>query len=128
MDTDRNGEDTGFGIAMIPVRFLRSGADSLASRSSARRLLAPLRRFQSVVLDFRHVDAIGRPFADEIFRVFADANPHIDISAINAGPAVQKAIGDVRSGLARDTALWAFLEQDRPSGGRPRGSGCRGEG
>ncbi|MGY8524216.1 STAS-like domain-containing protein [Paracidovorax citrulli] len=112
MERASNGGDSAADMAMVPIRFLQSCGTNLASRASAQRLLTPLRRFHSVVLDFRHIESIGRSFADEIFHVFADANPHIEIIAINANPAVASAISDVRSGLARDTAIWAFLEEE----------------
>ena len=45
------------------------------SRSEARRLLAGLDRFKEIELDFEGVSRIGQGFADEIFRVFANAHP-----------------------------------------------------
>ena len=55
---------------MVPVDLARYGDDNLVSRSQARRLLARVDRFRTVVLDFKGVDAIGQAFADEVFRVF----------------------------------------------------------
>lgn len=121
METASNGGDSAADMAMVPIRFLQSCGTNLASRALAQRLLRPLGRFHSVVLDFRHIESIGQPFADEIFHVFADANPHIEIIAINVNPAVASVIGDVRSGLARDTAFWAFLEEEPRGASGPDG-------
>ncbi len=54
------------------------------SRSEAKRLAHNLNKFLEVKLDFRSVDKVGRGFADEIFRVFAEKNPGIRIVAVNA--------------------------------------------
>ena len=44
------------------------------SRSAAKRLVAPVDEFKDVVLDFAGVSAPGQAFADEVFRVFMQAN------------------------------------------------------
>ena len=59
------------------------------SRSQARRLLAGLNKFKSIILDFDKVPTIGQSFADEIFRVFLSDNPEIKIQAVNTNKAVQ---------------------------------------
>lgn len=53
------------------------------SRSEARRLLAGLDKFRSVVVDFDRVPVIGQAFADEVFRVFRLQYPHITVVPIN---------------------------------------------
>lgn len=58
------------------------------SRSQARRVLAGLERFSTIILDFENVPTIGQAFADEIFRVFKNAYPEISIQHINANEAV----------------------------------------
>jgi hypothetical protein len=67
--------DHGFAKTVVPVRMVRQGAENLISRSQARRLLARLDRFSTVILDFSGVESIGRAFADEIFRVFVHVHP-----------------------------------------------------
>ena len=59
------------------------------SRSQARRVLNNLDKFKSVILDFDKVPTIGQAFADEIFRVFAQRHPEIEIKAINMNEAVE---------------------------------------
>ncbi|MBU1083906.1 MAG: STAS-like domain-containing protein, partial [Candidatus Omnitrophica bacterium] len=54
------------------------------SRSQARRVLAGLEKFKTVVLDFKGIEAIGQAFADEIFRVWKSAHTDKEISARNA--------------------------------------------
>lgn len=59
------------------------------SRSQARRVLAGLDKFKTIVLDFDKVPTIGQGFADEIFRVFSARHPEITIKTIHANEAVQ---------------------------------------
>jgi hypothetical protein len=47
----------------------------LLARAEAKRLLQRVERFRRVVLDFSGVALIGQSFADEVFRVFANAHP-----------------------------------------------------
>ena len=66
-----------------------ANSSDLVSRSQARRVLAGLELFKVVILDFNDVPYIGQAFADEIFRVFANMNPNIDIMADNVNPDVK---------------------------------------
>lgn len=91
-------ENYGFNKTVVPVRMVREGSDGLVSRSQAKRLLARVDRFATVILDFADVETIGRAFADEIFRVFARANPSIVIIPIRTSPEVLGMITSVRSG------------------------------
>jgi len=59
------------------------------SRSEARRMMAGLDKFRMVELDFRNVKSLGQGFADEVFRVYANAHPHIEIKAVNLSPALE---------------------------------------
>jgi len=59
------------------------------SRSQARRVLAGLEKFKSVILDFDQVPTIGQAFADEIFRVFKNKHPDIQITPINMNETVR---------------------------------------
>jgi hypothetical protein len=67
----------------IDVRLAQYGADKLVTRSQAKRILAGINLFRTAWFDFRGVESIGHPFADEIFRVFANA--HADITLFVAG-------------------------------------------
>ncbi|RMH93161.1 DUF4325 domain-containing protein [Lysobacter pythonis] len=61
-------------------------------RAQAKRLLEKVAGFRIVVLDFSGGTDIGQAFADEVFRVFANAHPAIELAAIHAAPAVQAMI------------------------------------
>lgn len=76
----------------IPLRYLQNENDLLVSRSQARRLLTRLDQFETVILDFDGIDEIGQAFGDEIFRVFQNSHPKIDIQFINANDWVRKMI------------------------------------
>ena len=92
--------DYGFTKTVIPVRLAEYGDDKLISRSQAKRMLARVDRFKTVVLDFTGVKAIGQAFADEAFRVFTGEHPQIDVIAVNTNEAVQQMISRARTASA----------------------------
>ena len=59
------------------------------SRSQARRVLSGLDKFKKVIFDFDSVPTVGQAFADEIFRVFAQNNPEMELTPINMNEAVE---------------------------------------
>lgn len=59
------------------------------SRSQARRILAGLEKFKSVILDFDKVPTIGQAFADEIFRIFQSRHHGIKVTPVNMNEAVE---------------------------------------
>ncbi|MBN1625281.1 MAG: DUF4325 domain-containing protein, partial [Deltaproteobacteria bacterium] len=85
-------DDYGFNKTIVPVRLAQYGEETLVSRSQAKRLLARLDRFKTVIFDFKGVNHIGQAFADEIFRVFKNQNRHTDILHINANEEVESMI------------------------------------
>lgn len=101
-DQYSSGEDYGFTKTVVPVRLAQYGDDKLISRSQAKRLLARVDRFKTVLFDFKAVETIGQAFADEIFRVFAQGHPDIEIIPTNATPQVQQMINAARSQWATD--------------------------
>jgi len=70
------------------VKLYERGEDYV-SRSQARRILFDLDKFDSIVLDFRKIKGIGQGFADEIFRVYKNEHPNVQIATVNACPAVK---------------------------------------
>ena len=56
---------------------------TFVSRSEAKRLLTNLERFREVVVDFTGVQSVGQGFADEVFRVWARANPETKLIPIS---------------------------------------------
>lgn len=85
-------EDYSFAKTVVPVRLARVGDENLVSRSQAKRLLQRVDRFRCVVLDFAEVASIGQAFADEIFRVFANEHPEVELVPIHAAAEVQQMI------------------------------------
>lgn len=74
--------DYGFSKTEIQVRLYTMGGVHV-SRSQARRILSGLEKFKTVILDFAQVPMIGQAFADEIFRVFKNKHPEIEVRSIN---------------------------------------------
>jgi anti-sigma regulatory factor (Ser/Thr protein kinase) len=68
-------DDLLFRRTHVPIALARYPGEQLVSRSQAKRILARIDQFSEVMLDFAGVEQIGQPFADEIFRVFANAHP-----------------------------------------------------
>lgn len=81
-DDFTSGEDYGFTKTVVPVRLAQYVNESLISRSQAKRLLARVDKFKVVILDFDGVETIGQAFADEVFRVFPQQNPGIELTHI----------------------------------------------
>ena len=92
------GNEFGFSKTVVPVRLAQYGNDLLISRSQAKRVLARVELFKTVVFDFNEVEAIGQAFADEVFRVFSLAHPEIALLATNANSAVKRMIAHVKAG------------------------------
>jgi anti-sigma regulatory factor (Ser/Thr protein kinase)/biotin operon repressor len=86
--------DYAFAQSRVQVKLL---SQTYISRSEARRLLVNLEKFRLVELDFRHVESVGQGFADEVFRVFANKHPEIDLRPVNASPAVNAMIRHARA-------------------------------
>ncbi len=93
-------DDYDFAKTVVPVRLAKVGDENLVSRSQAKRLMQRVDRFRCVVLDFDAINMIGQAFADEVFRVFANDHPHVELVAMHAVPEVQQMIR--RAEVARD--------------------------
>lgn len=61
----------------------------LLARSQARRILIGLEKYNTITLDFDSVKEVGQGFVDEIFRVYQERFPQVQIHYINANPAVK---------------------------------------
>lgn len=95
-------EDYGFTKTIIPVKLIKHGEERLVSRSQAKRLMARVDRFKTVILDFSGVDSIGQAFADEIFRVFVHNNPSVRVEAFFANTNINNMIKRVTNIENRD--------------------------
>lgn len=93
-------DDYVFAKTVVPVRLAKIGNQNLVSRSQAKRPVQRVERLRTVVLDFADVAEIGQAFADEVFRVFANAHPDVEWVPVHAVPGVQQMIR--RAEVARD--------------------------
>lgn len=85
-------DDHGFSKTHVPVFLASYDDDQLVSRSSAKRVLARFSKFKEIWLDFQGVEKIGQAFGDEIFRVYAKANPDIRLCYSDANSNVEAMI------------------------------------
>ena len=93
--TDRNMT---FHKTIVPVELAKFEEGNLVSRSQGRRLVARFEKFTNVALDFKNVTTIGRPFADEVFRVFANEHKKTHLVPINANKEILDTIKSMRNG------------------------------
>jgi len=96
--------DFGFTKTVVPVKLARYGDDNLVSRSQAKRLLARVEVFRTVILDFSNVQTVGQGFADEIFRVFRIQHPEVELVPLHATPEVKRMISRAETGLLSSEA------------------------
>jgi hypothetical protein len=91
-DNFSSGDDYAFTKTVVPVCLAQYGDETLVSRSQAKRLLAGVDKFKVVVFDFSGVEAVGQAFADEIFRVFKNQHPEMEIVGLHANENVEQMI------------------------------------
>ena len=96
--------ELGFTRTHVPLKLAEFGAESLVSRSQAKRVLARFERFSEVMLDFHGIEMVGQGFIDEIFRVFANTHSAVTIKAINANKHVQQLIQLAKNTSSTKTA------------------------
>lgn len=87
--------DEGFIKTRIPIKEVCQEGEPIA-RSQARKLLYRLEQFKIVEFDFAEVDFMGQGFADEVFRVFKNRHPEVEIVPINACPDILSMIKHVQ--------------------------------
>jgi STAS-like domain of unknown function (DUF4325) len=83
-------EDFDFSKTIVPMKLAQLGDEQLISRSQAKRLIVRFDRFKTVILDFTGVNEIGQAFADEIFRVYGNAHPQVEITPVNMTEQVER--------------------------------------
>jgi len=91
-DRFTSDDDYGFTKTVVPVKLTQYGDDKLVSRSQAKRLLTRVDKFKTVIFDFSDVESVGQAFADEVFRVFANRHPEMELIPINANKDVKQMI------------------------------------
>jgi hypothetical protein len=92
-----------FDRTVVPVKLAQYEGEKLVSRSQAKRLTMRFERFKTVILDFAGVESIGQAFADEVFRVFANAHQQINLVPMNAVPAVKDMVNRALAGARQMT-------------------------
>ena len=102
-DQYTSDEDFGFNKTVVPIKLAQYGNDKLISRSQAKRVVARLELFKTIVFDFSGVPTIGQAFADEIFRVFANGHKDLSLVPIHASSEVSRMIERVNSGASTVT-------------------------
>lgn len=81
-------ENLAFDKTEVRIKLFTRGS-IYVSRSQAKRVLAGLEKFRTVILDFNQVSGVGQAFADEIFRVFPSKHPGIRLIPENMNEAVR---------------------------------------
>lgn len=120
-DQFASGDDYGFTRTVVPVRLAQYGNDKLISRSQAKRVVARVEVFKTVVFDFLDVPSIGQAFADEVFRVFAHEHPEITLLVIKANSEVKRMIERAKSANPEEEATARQARQESvTSGDEPR--------
>ena len=77
-----SSDSLSFDKTKIHVHLYKIGSDYI-SRSQAKRLLLNLDKFSEIILDFDRISTVGQGFADEVFRVYANAHPKIRLIPTN---------------------------------------------
>lgn len=77
-------DEYAFSTTVVPVNLAKHEGEFLMSRSQAKRLVARFEHFQKVILDFQGVTSIGQGFADQLFRVYQNEHPNVQLFVINA--------------------------------------------
>lgn len=92
------GDGIEFDQTRVQLRLLTTDGQALDSRAQARRVGARLTTFKRAEIDFDGVIDVGHGFTDELFRVFAKANPQIELVATNATPRIEALVKSARAG------------------------------
>ncbi len=97
-DKYSSGDSYGFNKTVVPVRLAQYGDDKLISRSQAKRVVARVELFKTVIFNFEGVESIGQAFADEIFRVFPQQHPGTQVYSSHANSEVKRMILRAKAG------------------------------
>lgn len=97
-------DEYAFNKTVVPLRMASFGESSLISRSQAKRVVRNLEKFHTILLDFSGIATVGQGFADEIFRVYQNDNPDIQILPVNANADIERMIKRVVATAALNQA------------------------
>ena len=96
--------EEGFVKTYIPLKEVCPYGEPIA-RSQARRVVYRLEEFRQVEIDFSGIDFMGQGFADEVFRVFQNKHPQIELIPLHANESVLGMIKHVRRNLQEKPGL-----------------------
>ena len=102
-DTFCPAPDNHFSRTTVPLIVAAKTEGKLVSRSQAKRIAVGLEAFSEVEFDFSGVDQIEQGFADELFRIWTNANPQVRVRTTGVGEEVAKMlrhVGFLRPGTA----------------------------
>ncbi|CAD5375257.1 conserved hypothetical protein [Rubrivivax sp. A210] len=88
-----DGAGYGFETTVVPLQLI--GGATLASRADAKRVAARLPQFRRAEIDFTGIAEVGHSFADELFRVFRNQHPGLDLRPTGMAPQVAAMVGSV---------------------------------
>lgn len=77
-------DDFSFDKSHIRIELGKYEEDSYVSRSQAKRLLAGLGKFRTIILDFKNIRNVGQGFVDEVFGVFGLEHTDVHFRITNA--------------------------------------------
>ena len=80
--------DGGFTKTSIPLKNMFDV--SPVSRSQAKRLCERLDRFNEVILDFEGLTSMGQGFAHQVFVVYKNQHPEVDLKPVNMNDTIRK--------------------------------------
>ena len=80
-------KDHEFYASQPTIKLFETGLIFL-SRSEARRLTTGFEEFSEIRLDFVKVESVGQGFTDEVFRVWSNEHPNIELIPIRMNEAV----------------------------------------
>lgn len=89
--------DGGFIKTRIPLKNIFDV--SPVSRSQAKRVSNRLDKFKEVIVDFDEIAWVGQAFAHQLFVVFANAHPDIELVPINMNEDVTKMYNHVKTSI-----------------------------
>lgn len=91
-----SNQDDGFTKTQVPINQICENGYPV-SRSQARRLSWRFEEFKEIVLDFKEVQDIGQGFAHELFVVFQNNHPEIELKAVNCSRQIDIMINHVKA-------------------------------
>jgi len=91
-----DGAGYGFDRTVVPLQLMVGGATGLESRAQAKRVVARLQQFRRAELDFSGIADVGHGFADELFRVFPQQHPGLEMVPVGMAPRVAALVDSVR--------------------------------